>query len=77
MAYLAKASAEIAKETSSVAPDKPILNAPIALMDELNQGRDYQYDHGVEDSFQVRTIFRIPLIEWSSVIQWNGVLSVN
>ena len=57
MAYLAKASAEIAKETSSVAPDKPILNAPIALMDELNQGGDYQYDHGVEDSFSGQNYF--------------------
>ncbi|MBO43647.1 MAG: hypothetical protein CMM28_07975 [Rhodospirillaceae bacterium] len=51
----------MAKETSSVASDKPILNAPIALMDELNHGRDYQYDYGVEDSFSGQNYFPGPV----------------
>ena len=51
------ASREIAMKTGSVAPHKRILNAPTALMDELDYGRDSQYDHCVEDKFSGQNYF--------------------
>ena len=40
-----------AKRTGSAMPPKNILNAPTALMKELEFGKGYQYDHDIPDGF--------------------------
>ncbi len=51
-AYMAqKAAWRSAKETGSLSPPPNILNAPTKLMKTLGYGKDYAYDHDVEDGF--------------------------
>ena len=46
-----KAAWRSAKETGSLSPPPNILNAPTRLMKTLGYGKDYAYDHDVEDGF--------------------------
>ena len=46
-----KAAWKSARETGSLAPPAHILNAPTKLMKDIGYGKDYAYDHEVEDAF--------------------------
>ncbi|MDX2145584.1 MAG: replication-associated recombination protein A [Rhodospirillaceae bacterium] len=46
-----------ARATGSLMPPKHILNAPTKLMKEIGYGKDYQYDHAVEDAFSGQNYF--------------------
>lgn len=51
-AYAAQKSAwKSARETGSLMPPANILNAPTRLMKDIGYGKDYAYDHDVEDGF--------------------------
>ncbi len=51
-AYAAqKAAWKSARETGSLSPPANILNAPTKLMKDIGYGKDYAYDHDVEDGF--------------------------
>ena len=46
-----KAAWKSAKKTGSLMPPQNILNAPTNLMKEIGYGKDYRYDHAMEDGF--------------------------
>lgn len=46
-----KAAWRLAKETGSLMPPANILNAPTKLMKDIGYGKDYAYDHDVEEGF--------------------------
>lgn len=46
-----------AREEGSLMPPKHILNAPTTLMRDLGYGKDYQYDHDVEENFSGQNYF--------------------
>jgi putative ATPase len=46
-----------ARETGSLMPPKHILNAPTKLMQELDYGKDYVYDHDTEAGFSGQNYF--------------------
>lgn len=46
-----------AKTYGSLMPPKHILNAPTGLMKDLGYGKDYTYDHDVEDAFSGQNYF--------------------
>ena len=51
-AYKAQKSAwKSARETGSLMPPANILNAPTKLMKDIGYGKDYAYDHDVEEGF--------------------------
>ncbi|HER25569.1 MAG TPA: replication-associated recombination protein A [Rhodospirillales bacterium] len=52
-----KAAARAARQTGSLTPPKHILNAPTSLMKDLGYGKDYAYDHDVEDGFSGQNYF--------------------
>lgn len=52
-----KAAMRLAKKTGSAPPPKHILNAPTGLMKEQGYGKDYAYDHDVEDAFSGQNYF--------------------
>ena len=57
-AYMAeKAAQKVAQNTGSLMPPKHILNAPTRLMQELNYGAGYEYDHDAEESFSGQNYF--------------------
>ena len=57
-AYMAeKAAKKVAQNTGSLMPPKHILNAPTRLMQELNYGAGYEYDHDAEESFSGQNYF--------------------
>ena len=57
-AYMAeKAAKKVAQNTGSLMPPKHILNAPTRLMQELNYGAGYEYDHDTEESFSGQNYF--------------------
>ena len=57
-AYMAeKAAKKAAQKTGSLMPPKHILNAPTRLMQELNYGAGYEYDHDAEESFSGQNYF--------------------
>jgi putative ATPase len=47
----------LAKETGSLMPPKHILNAPTRMMKDMGYGKDYAYDHDVEDGFSGQDYF--------------------
>ena len=56
--YMAeKAAKKVAQNTGSLMPPKHILNAPTRLMQELNYGAGYEYDHDAEESFSGQNYF--------------------
>jgi len=46
-----------ARQTGSLTPPKHILNAPTALMKNLDYGKDYAYDHDAPDGFSGQNYF--------------------
>lgn len=48
---------KVAKSTSHLSPPKHILNAPTAMMKKLNYGKDYLYDHDLENAFSGQNYF--------------------
>jgi putative ATPase len=46
-----------AKETGSLMPPKPILNAPTTLMKSIGYGAGYAYDHDAEEGFSGQDYF--------------------
>lgn len=46
-----KAATRLAKDTGSLMPPKSILNAPTKLMQSLDYGKDYAYDHDTPEGF--------------------------
>ncbi len=52
-----KAAKRAAAAHGSLMPPKHILNAPTKLMDELGYGKNYAYDHDVEDGFSGQNYF--------------------
>lgn len=46
-----KSSFKTAKETGSLIPPSNILNAPTQLMKDIGYGKDYSYDHNIDDGF--------------------------
>ncbi len=52
-----KISRRAAKEHGSLMPPKHILNAPTKLMKDIGYGKDYAYDHNVEDGFSGQDYF--------------------
>ena len=57
-AYVAwKAALKTAREKGTLMPPKHILNAPTALMKELDYGAGYTYDHDDPDGFSAQNCF--------------------
>ena len=57
-AYMAHGEAlRAAKATGSLMPPMHILNAPTRMMKDLGYGKDYAYDHNVEDGFSGKNYF--------------------
>ena len=57
-AYVAwKAALKTAREKGTLMPPKHILNAPTALMRELDYGAGYTYDHDDPDGFSAQNCF--------------------
>lgn len=52
-----KAARAMARDTGSLMPPKHILNAPTALMKDLDYGAGYEYDHGTEHGFSGQDYF--------------------
>lgn len=48
---------EIAAQTTQMSPPPIILNAPTKLMKSMGYGKDYSYDHDVEDAFSGQNYF--------------------
>jgi putative ATPase len=46
-----KAAWKSARDTGSLMPPANILNAPTKLMKDIGYGKDYAYDHDIEDGF--------------------------
>lgn len=46
-----KAAWKSARQTGSLAPPAPILNAPTKLMKDIGYGKDYAYDHDTPEGF--------------------------
>jgi len=56
--YKAQSAARrTARQTGSLMPPKHILNAPTKLMQELDYGKGYAYDHDAEDGFSGQNYF--------------------
>lgn len=56
--YLAaKSSTAAAKENGSLMPPKHILNAPTKMMREQGYGKDYVYDHDLDEGFSGKNYF--------------------
>ena len=51
------AAGRSARDSGSLMPPKHILNAPTALMRDLDYGADYAYDHDTEDGFSGQDYF--------------------
>ncbi len=51
------AAARSARDSGSLMPPKHILNAPTALMQDLDYGAGYAYDHDTEDGFSGQDYF--------------------
>lgn len=57
-AYVAyKAAVRSAKEHGSLMPPMHILNAPTKLMKDVGYGKNYAYDHNIEDAFSGQNYF--------------------
>ncbi len=52
-----KAAKRAARETGSLMPPKHILNAPTKLMQSLDYGKDYAYDHDTVEGFSGQDYF--------------------
>lgn len=52
-----KAARKSARETGSLMPPKHILNAPTAMMKDMDYGKGYQYDHDTADGFSGQDYF--------------------
>jgi len=52
-----KSAARAARDTGSLMPPKHILNAPTAMMKDMDYGKGYEYDHDAEDGFSGQNYF--------------------
>ncbi|CCQ74577.1 replication-associated recombination protein A [Magnetospira sp. QH-2] len=57
-AYMAeKAAKRLAKQSGSLMPPKHILNAPTAMMKDMDYGKGYAYDHDTAEGFSGQNYF--------------------